>query len=95
MEVCRVLSEVVCESRSEYEHKPVGFPVVLDFHSQKACLDNLVNDVVAKDNDIFIGSVHISDSDTRIYQAESPAEKALGSVYSYACWAPNPVAPSD
>ena len=35
---------------------------------------------VAKDNDIFIGSVHISDSDTRIYQAESPAEKALGSV---------------
>ena len=50
---------------------------------------------VAKDNDIFIGSVHISDSDTRIYQAESPAEKALGSVYSYACWAPNPVAPSD
>ena len=52
-------------------------------------------DEVAKDNDIFIGSVHISDSDPRIYQAGSPAEKALGSVYCYACWAPNPVAPSD
>lgn len=50
---------------------------------------------VAKDNDIFIGSVHISDSDTRIYQAKSHAEKALGSVYCDACWASNPVAPSD
>lgn len=26
---------------------------------------------VAKDNDIFIGSVYVSDSDTRIYQAKS------------------------
>ena len=49
----------------------------------------------AKDNDIFIGSVHISDSDARIYQAKSHAEKALGCVYYDACWASNQVAPSD